>query len=83
MPSHNEMYCPNCRTVAAPVIRNRGSLLVGLLLLLCFIVPGALYMLWAVSARKYSCPACHTDGVIPLDSPRAREEIGRRQTSQV
>ena len=73
----DEMYCPHCGTVAVPKRDNRGSFLLGLALFFFFIVPGILYGLWQLTTGYNACAVCGMDGLLPLDSPRARSELRR------
>ena len=54
-----EIICPNphCGYQGYPRSAARGSVLVGLLLLLLFIVPGLLYFMFKGGYRYY-CPRC-------------------------
>ena len=73
-----ELYCPNCGSVAKPQSHTKGSFAIEVILWLCFIIPGIIYSLWRLSSReKRTCPVCRAANMIPLDSPRAREVIGR------
>jgi len=50
--------CPNCGYEGKPNVRNRGSVFLLIILLLCGFVPGIIYLLWMASGRKVTCPAC-------------------------
>lgn len=51
---------PNCKYEGGMEIRGRGNLLVLLILLCFFVVPGVIYFLLCFG-RIYSCPNCHID----------------------
>ena len=53
------MICPNpnCGYRGKPKRKARGSVLVGLLLLCFFLLPGILYFIFK-SGYRYSCPKC-------------------------
>jgi zinc ribbon protein len=53
------IICPNpkCNYVGAPRAKSRGSLLVGLILCLCFLLPGIIYFI-VMSGYQYVCPKC-------------------------
>jgi predicted RNA-binding Zn-ribbon protein involved in translation (DUF1610 family) len=72
-----KMYCPQCGAVGAGKRRTKGSFLVEVILWLCFIIPGLLYSLWRVSSRETVCAKCGATGIIPADSPKAREALGK------
>ena len=48
---------PNCRYQGPPIKVARGSILLGLILLLFFILPGVLYFIF-MQGYRYSCPKC-------------------------
>lgn len=54
-----DIICPNpsCRYEGPPKKVARGSILVGLILLLFFILPGILYFLF-MGGYRYQCPQC-------------------------
>ena len=49
------LYCVTCGTTGRPKRVTRGSLLIELVLWLCFIVPGLIYSLWRLSTRHTAC----------------------------
>ena len=49
---------PNCGYHGQPERRARGNLLLGILLLCVFILPGVVYLL-CTSGYIYTCPRCH------------------------
>lgn len=53
------MICPNpnCGYKGKPRRQARGSVLVGLILLCFFLVPGILYFMFK-GGYRYSCPKC-------------------------
>ncbi len=71
------LYCPHCGSVSGGISHTRGSMLVELILWLCFLAPGIIYSVWRISSRQTVCPSCFSPDVIPVDSPRARRELGR------
>jgi hypothetical protein len=48
---------PNCRYEGPPRKVARGSILIGVILLLFFILPGILYFVF-MQGYRYSCPKC-------------------------
>ena len=59
------LICSQCGTVGKPKVKNKGSIAVLLLLLLFFIVPGLIYLLWMASSRVNVCRKCkaHTEEI--------------------
>jgi hypothetical protein len=47
----------------------KGSILIELLLLCFFIVPGIIYSIWRLNTRQKICPKCKNPSMIPSDSP--------------
>lgn len=70
-----DRYCPHCGAVGYPKRKARGSFGVELALWLCFLLPGIIYSVWRGTTKYLACPECGSPGVIPLDSPRAREAL--------
>jgi len=65
--------CPNCGTVGTPVLKTQGSFIIEVFLWLMFIVPGLIYTVWRCSSRKYVCPKCGAENMVPLSSPRGKK----------
>ena len=49
--------CPYCGHQGRMRRRAKGSILVGLILLLCYVLPGVLYLYFTAGYRYY-CPRC-------------------------
>lgn len=74
------MICSSCGTTGIPQSDTPGSFLIELLLWCFFLLPGLIYSIWRLSARKQVCPSCKGSGMIPLNSPRGRklaQELGQ------
>ncbi|WP_152544764.1 YqaE/Pmp3 family membrane protein [Deinococcus phoenicis] len=61
--------CPVCRYVGPPRRVTPGSFLIELVLWLFFIIPGVIYSLWRLSARREVCAACGNPQTVPLSTP--------------
>lgn len=59
------------------VLRERGSVLVLLVLCCLFIVPGVVYLLYMLTGTYKECRKCGAKDVIGLDTPRGRELVAR------
>lgn len=68
-----EYVCCACGTRGVPVKKLRGSTWITLLLLLFYLVPGLIYMIWRRGGRSHECAKCGSSEVIPVDSPRANQ----------
>jgi hypothetical protein len=71
------MICPNCGTQGKPKTYTRGSILIEIVLWICFIIPGLIYSLWRLSSRQKVCATCKQPSMIPLNSPRAQEILSK------
>lgn len=61
--------CKDCGTTGHAQRVTRGSLLIEIVLWLCFLIPGLLYSLWRLSTRYSACRACGSKNIVPLASP--------------
>jgi hypothetical protein len=68
-------YCTLCGTVDYPRRLTKGSLLIEVVLWLCFLVPGLLYSLWRMTSRYDGCRTCNAAAVVPLTSPVGRNAL--------
>ena len=71
-----DRLCVTCHHVGRPRLITRGSILVELVLWLCFLAPGLIYSIWRHTSRYTGCAACGSRELIPCDSPRA-QQMGR------
>jgi hypothetical protein len=78
-----EMICTNCGHVGHEASRDDPVQILLLVLLLClFIIPGILYLVYVVRGSKM-CPKCKTRRMIPIDTPLGQKllaETGQPQT---
>ncbi|HBF33380.1 TPA: hypothetical protein DDW35_02330, partial [Candidatus Sumerlaeota bacterium] len=79
-PTH---VCVDCGTFGRPIWVNPASILIAVILLLCFFVPGVIYILWGIVSTYQVCPKCRSRAVIPLNSPKGQEFISNTQKKQV
>jgi hypothetical protein len=67
--AQSEKICTNCGYVGYEARRNDPvQILLLVLLLLLFIVPGIAYLIYVVRGSKM-CPKCKSRKMIPLDTP--------------
>lgn len=64
-------HCMTCGTEGPTTARTRGSILIEIVLWLCFIIPGLVYSLWRLTTRRQVCKACGAENVVPLNTPAA------------
>ena len=73
--------CTQCGAVGKPKTTTPGHFLVELILWLCFLLPGLIYSVWRLSARRPTCRTCGAiRSLVPLQSPRGRELAAAHQT---
>jgi len=68
-----KLLCINCGYQGKPKFITKGSILIEIILWICFIIPGVIYSLWRHASRYRACPSCEAGNMIPLNSPRAQE----------
>jgi len=68
-----EYICTNCYKVGIPVNKTPGSILIELVLWLCFLVPGLIYSIYRMVSKKHVCSFCGSNDIVPLDTPRGQE----------
>lgn len=64
-----KLICPACGYAGSPKTAVKGSILIEIVLWLCFLIPGIIYSLWRSSSRHKACPACGSTNMVPIDSP--------------
>jgi uncharacterized membrane protein YqaE (UPF0057 family) len=69
----HQLICPVCGSVGNTQSFTPGSFLIEVVLWLCFLIPGLIYSLWRLSARKKVCAGCGSAQLIPLNSPMGRK----------
>lgn len=70
-----DRYCTTCGSVGWPKRVTPGSFLVALVLLLFFLLPGIIYILWQLTSRYDACRSCGGRAVVPLDTPVATRAL--------
>lgn len=64
--------CADCGKKCNPIREKKGSSLILLILLLFMLIPGLIYMVWAMTGRRMVCPHCKSVRCIKLKTPRGR-----------
>lgn len=73
-------HCMTCGGEGQPRSAVKGSILIEIVLWLCFIVPGLIYSLWRMNSRAGVCAACGSTTLVPVDSPSAQAHRKSLQT---
>lgn len=71
-----QVYCNNCGVVSEAGLK--GSTWITFVLLLFYIVPGIIYMIWRRTGTG-QCRACGSSNVVPCNSPMAQQQLQRTQ----
>ena len=65
--------CSNCGYVGQAKKITKGSILIEIVLWLCFLIPGLIYSIWRLTSKHLACPKCGAQNLVPLDSPRGKK----------
>lgn len=68
-----ELICAQCGNVGKTKSNTPGSIIIEILMYCMFIIPGLIYSMWRLSARKMVCGICGSANLIPLDSPMGKK----------
>jgi hypothetical protein len=67
--------CATCGTTGKTKVITKGSILIEIVLWLCFLIPGVIYSIWRHTTRVDGCRTCGSNELVPTDSPRGKELI--------
>ncbi len=70
------LVCTQCGTAGRLKTETPGSFLVELALWLLFLIPGLIYSMWRLTARRKVCAACGNPTMVPASSPVGRKLLG-------
>ncbi len=76
-----EIICRNCGHVGEPERSNRGHVLITIVLLCFFVIPGIIYAIWRRSDPHMRCERCGSIDTVPQDSPYAAQLLSDRVTA--
>ena len=68
-----KMICSSCGTIGNPKSFTRGSILIEIILWLCFIIPGLIYSIWRQTTKIKACRHCKAETLVPLNSPMGKK----------
>lgn len=77
MTVRQQQICAACGTVGEAKTVTRGSLLIEIILWLCFLIPGLIYTVWRLTTRGRACASCSSSELVPVATPRGRELMAR------
>ena len=69
----SQLICSNCGTVGTPKTVIKGSVLIEIVLWVCFIVPGIIYSIWRLTTRAKVCRSCGAKNMVPLNTPMGKK----------
>lgn len=74
-----KIKCHTCGHIGNAKVRNRGSYIALLFLLLFFVIPGIFYLIYMVTGRVVSCPKCSSKFVSKFEGEKggAFNSIGK------
>ena len=75
-----KVICQNCGQAGVAEKTLKGHFLITLILLLCYVLPGIVYMIWRRTGLKNRCAKCHSENLVPEGSAVGRELISSRIT---
>lgn len=70
-----EMYCTSCGAVGGSKFSMPGSILIEIILWICFFIPGLIYSVWRRSSAQRECMVCSMPTQIPEKSPLAQKML--------
>ena len=71
-----KFICKNCGNISNPKNRNKGSILVCIVLFLFFIIPGVIYLLWMLSNPIKICKECNgVNTVLGIETPVGKKLV--------
>ena len=69
-------FCQDCELAGVGESSKRGSVLITIFLLLCFLIPGIVYMIYRNHTKGTQCEHCHSKNVIPITSAKVKKVLG-------
>lgn len=79
--SNKNMICSSCGSRGQAKNAVKGSLLVELVMWLCFLLPGLIYSIWRLSSKQKVCRTCGASTLVPLDTPVGKDLAERYPVS--
>lgn len=76
-------FCQDCELAGVGESSQQGSVIITILLLLFFIIPGVLYMIYRSHTKGTQCEHCHSKNVIPITSAKVKKSLGEGYTDFV
>jgi hypothetical protein len=70
-----EVVCKSCGFVGKPKKVSPGNIFIEIVLWLFFIIPGLIFSLYRMFAKKNVCSKCGSSEILPSDSPEGQKLI--------
>lgn len=64
-----KLICKDCGSTKGNKRSMRGSILIEIILWVCFIVPGLIYSIWRHTTVTRACKSCGSSSLVPVNSP--------------
>lgn len=71
----SDWICLSCGVIGRPMKLTPGSFLIEVALWLLFCLPGLIYSLWRLTAKRRVCYSCLGSTIIPATSPRGSQIV--------
>jgi len=77
----SNQVCRDCWSISQPTQNKelRGSAFITVLLLLMYIIPGIIYMVWRRGDKSIICTKCRSKNLVPVDSPMGQKIINEQK----
>jgi hypothetical protein len=72
------MICTQCGSVTSPKRFVPGSIVITLILLVFFVIPGLIYEIWRHSSAYNVCQRCGSRNLVPPSSPFGQDMVTTR-----
>lgn len=78
------LICTVCGEAGSTKTVTAGSILIEIVLWMCFLIPGLIYSIWRLTTRRKVCRSCGAAQLVRVDSPAGRKlaaELGEAETA--
>ena len=79
----DDLVCTTCGHAGRAKSDTPGNIAIELVLWLCFLVPGLIYSIWRLSARREVCGACGAATLVPVATPVGRSIVKQHHSEQL
>lgn len=76
------VVCKNCGHQGSPERKLKGHFLITLILLLCYIIPGIIYIIWRRSGVRDTCRQCGSSDIVDTSTAMGRAVMHNMPTPE-